>query len=93
MKALLKIAVTAGVAGALVNMLLKKQRESRGSSTGEGASDMGGTSAMAGSAEASNDQNLGNMPSDTNMVSGGNAYEEQRGAQPQDWRGAQNVLE
>ena len=30
---------------------------------------------------------------DTNTVSGGNAAQEQRGPQPQDWRGAQNVLE
>ena len=30
---------------------------------------------------------------DTNMVHGGDPEAEQRGPQPQDWRGAQNVLE
>jgi hypothetical protein len=30
---------------------------------------------------------------DTNMVHSGDAATEQRGPQPQDWRGAQNVLE
>jgi ribosomal protein L27 len=92
MNALLKIAVTAGVAGALVTMVLKKQRQSRDSSASANDSSVG-ASPIAGAPEASNDQSLGNMASDTNMVSGGNAYEEQRGTQPQDWRGAQNVLE
>jgi hypothetical protein len=57
MKTLLKFAVGAAIAGALVNMLLK-QRSGNG------------------------------QIADTNSV--GNA-ESQRGPQPQDWRGAQNV--
>jgi hypothetical protein len=33
------------------------------------------------------------LVADTNLVHGGDPAEEQRGQQPQDWRGAQNVLE
>lgn len=33
------------------------------------------------------------MVADTNTVSGGDAGREQRSPQPQDWRGAQNVLD
>ena len=68
MKTLIKFAVGAAIAGALVNVLMKRRS----------GNDM----------SASRDERF--AAADTNSV--GNA-QEQRGPQPQDWRGAQNVLD
>jgi hypothetical protein len=69
MKNLIRFAMGAAVAGALVHMLMKRSSES------------------VSNADADE------LIADTNMVHSADPGEEQRGAQPQDWRGAQNVLE
>jgi hypothetical protein len=79
MKTLLKFAMGAAIAGALVNLLLKQMSGDRSSAS------RGERFANAGDADA------GAEPvADTNTV--GDAQQE-RGPQPQDWRGAQNVLD
>jgi hypothetical protein len=69
MKDLLRFAMGAAVAGALVHMLMKRSSESVSNARAD------------------------ELIADTNMVHGADPAAEQRGAQPQDWRGAQNVLE
>ena len=76
MKLSLKIAMAAAIAGVLVDMLLRQQRESRMSRTrAERFADASGPEEQI---------------ADTNSVGD---ESQQRGPQPQDWRGAQNVLE
>jgi hypothetical protein len=48
---------------------------------------------MKRSSESVSDTAADEVIADTNMVHSGDPEAEQRGAQPQDWRGAQNVLE
>jgi hypothetical protein len=45
------------------------------------------------SAESASSVAADEIIADTNLVHGGDPEAEQRGPQPQDWRGAQNVLE
>jgi hypothetical protein len=74
MKTLLKFAVGAAIAGALVNLLMKQRS---GTTYPERVA-----AGAAGSGE--------DAIADTNSV--GNSDDAQ-GSQPQDWRGAQNVLD
>lgn len=77
MKTLLKLAIGGALAGALVHMLMKQR-------SGD-VEDM-----EAGGFE----EDLAvEMVADTNMVSSGDPELRQREPQPQDWRGAQNVLD
>jgi hypothetical protein len=68
MKTLLRFAIGAAVAGALVRLIMKRP-----------------SSQAAGAAA--------DQVADTNLVHSGDPAIAQRGPQPQDWRGAQNVLE
>ena len=45
------------------------------------------------SSESVADEAADDLIADTNLVHSGDPAEQQRGPQPQDWRGAQNVLE
>lgn len=78
MKPMLKIAMAAGFAGFVANMLIKQWRAKRESPNPEAAYD------------DSTRQPAAEVVADTNGVGDENS---QRGAQPQEWRGAQNVLE
>jgi hypothetical protein len=69
MKNLIRFAVGAAVAGALVHRLMKRSSETASNAVAD------------------------ELIADTNMVHSGDPEAEQRGPQPQDWRGAQNVLE
>jgi hypothetical protein len=79
MKSLVKLAMGAAIAGALVNMLLK-QRSGRRMPVASYDENV-----HAGRAGSGMD-----AVADTNSVG---REEGSRGAQPQDWRGAQNVLD
>jgi hypothetical protein len=83
MKTLLKFAMGAAIAGALVNLLLKQMSGDRASAS------RGERFASAGDADTETMDDT-NTVADTNTV--GDAQQE-RGPQPQDWRGAQNVLD
>ena len=48
---------------------------------------------MKRSSESESNRMADELIADTNMVHSGDPAAEQRGPQPQDWRGAQNVLE
>lgn len=87
MKTILKIAMAAGIAGALVNMLMKRRARNRGDQPDEflGKHARPRTSSAEFSAEE--------VVADTNGISSGDATRDQRSPQPQDWRGAQNVLD
>jgi hypothetical protein len=80
MKTLLRLAIGAAATAAFVNMVrTMKSRDGRSSSRSF-ARDESQTNAVS------------DTP-DTNTIHDGNADDAQRGPQPQDWRGAQNVLE
>jgi hypothetical protein len=90
MNTLLKFAVGAAIGGALVH-LLRNQRSAE-DEWQEGEGDTSGPPLET----ASDDRpasSVDDLVTDTNMVSSGDAERDQRGAQPQDWRGAQNVLD
>jgi hypothetical protein len=80
MKSLMKLAVGAAIAGALINALMKRSR-SRMSSTARSYDE----NVWAGTAGSG----MG-VVGDTNSVG---SEQRARGAQPQDWRGAQNVFD
>ena len=89
MKHLLRFAVGAITAGVLVNMLMKRRSgepESMQDSRAQGP-----MAAAGGPDEVRT--SVDEMVPDTNTVSGGDATREQSSPQPQDWRGAQNVLD
>jgi hypothetical protein len=84
MKNLLKLAIGAAVAGAVVSTMMKQQARRRAlSSRGEQSTDVGPDSSYGANPGA-------NPVADTNSVGNEQA---QGGQQPQDWRGAQNVLD
>jgi hypothetical protein len=101
MKSLIKLAVGAAIAGALVNMLMKQQRRSgrgmsgSGQRSGQGMSGSEWLEDTPGRAQAGSQSGggftVGELVADTNTVHSGDAEQDQRGRQPQDWRGAQNV--
>ena len=80
MKQLLKLAIGAAIAGAVVSTMMKQQARRRAlSSRGEQATDMGP------------DSSYGAKPiADSNTVGD---QQSQDGQQPQELRGAQNVLD
>ena len=88
MKPLLKIAMVAGLAGVVAKLMIKQWRTNRGSPSRAERFD------TAAEPEAAYDdstrQPAAEVVADTNGVGDEN---QQRGAQPQDWRGAQNVLD
>jgi hypothetical protein len=93
MKTLLKLAMGAAIAGALVNALMK-----RGSGRGMESRDTGPTMDQP-EASGFQDENpargtagftVGELATDTNSVG---SEQSARGQQPQEWRGAQNVLD
>jgi hypothetical protein len=84
MKHLIRFAIGAAVAGALVNMLMKRRSRS-------GLSD---DNRMTEDNEEAGTRGFTLQElADTNSVSSGDATADQSGSQPQDWRGAQNVLD
>jgi len=90
MNTLLKFAVGAAIGGALVHLL--RNGRSGEDELLEGEGDISGAPLET----ASDDRpasSVDELVTDTNMVSSGDAERDQRGAQPQDWRGAQNVLD
>ncbi|HUQ10685.1 MAG TPA: hypothetical protein VM146_10260 [Steroidobacteraceae bacterium] len=82
MKTLLKLAALGGLTAIAINLYRRKQ--SRDGDLPDEQSDLGGM-------DQNMDQGLDQV-ADTNSVATGDAAAEQSGAQPQDWRGAQNVL-
>jgi hypothetical protein len=90
MKTLLRLAALGGLAAFAVQLYRRNQRwdrelpGDRAARRGMGSDDIGAASSRG----IDSDQ-----IADTNTISSGNAEQEQRGPQPQDWRGAQNVLE
>jgi hypothetical protein len=86
MKTIFKLAVGAAIAGALVNMLMKQQQRSGNRMFGQGRQGSFDDAVDMGSEGASSTESV----ADTNTI--GNE-QNQRGSQPQDWRGAQNVLD
>jgi hypothetical protein len=86
MKTLLKLAVGIAAAGILVEMLMKRR-------SGQGAMESSHNDMAAAGGHEAVRSSADEMVGDTNSVSGGDPAEEQRGPQPQDWRGAQNVLD
>jgi hypothetical protein len=96
MKSLLKLAVGAAIAGALVNMLMKQRsgmrqedQDDEGAASGDGMGDFSSRPENAGTSGFT----VGELVADTNTVNSGDASRDQRGQQPQEWRGAQNVLD
>jgi hypothetical protein len=81
MKTLIKLAGLAALAAVAVNLYRRQQRFDRELPGNRPQRHSAGAGASA------------DMVADTNTVSGGDYESEQRGPQPQDWRGAQNVLE
>jgi len=91
MKSLLKLAMGAAVAGALVNMLMKQRSGNRMESRDEEAtSDQPEMPYGENAPRGTTGFTVGELASDTNAVGNEQAG---RGPQPQDWRGAQNVLD
>lgn len=89
MNSLLKFAVGAAIGGALMHLWMSRSEE------GDLLGVEGDTSGPP-LETASDDRpasSVDDLVADTNMVSSGDAARDQRGAQPQDWRGAQNVLD
>lgn len=80
MKTLIKLAGLGALAAFAINLYRRQQRVDR---------ELPGDRSQR--REMNTDANA-DMVADTNMVSGGDYEREQRGPQPQDWRGAQNVL-
>ena len=78
MKYLIKYAVGAAIAGALVNMLMRQRSRQPNISP-----DAGDRQSDIGNRESHGEQATGTFS---------DAAREQRGPQPDDWRGAQNVL-
>jgi hypothetical protein len=114
MKSIIKFAVGAAIAGALVNMLVKQQRSGRGMSgsrqgshegsrqgsaqghgSGQGMSGAEWLKETPGQQPAGSQSGggftVGELVADTNTINSGDPGQDQRGRQPQDWRGAQNV--
>jgi hypothetical protein len=90
MKSLIKLAVGAAIAGALVNLLMKQQRSGRGmEGREENFGDRPEGSEGAGATQGTAGFTVEELAADTNSVG---REEDGRGQQPQDWRGAQNVL-
>ena len=86
MKTLVKLAVGAAIAGALVNLLMKQRSGRRMENRGQMPRTAYGESAPRGTAGFT----VGELAADTNSVG---TEEAGRGQQPQDWRGAQNVMD
>jgi hypothetical protein len=80
MKTLIKLAVGAAIAGSLVNILIKRRSGSRGRPTGSYDENVWAGTAGSGVGVVADTNSLGREAS-------------ARGTQPQDWRGAQNVLD
>jgi hypothetical protein len=83
MKSLIKLAVGAAIAGALVNLLMKQASGRRNEPSDEEHENAGTGAGFT----------VEELVADTNTVSSGDAARDQRGQQPQEWRGAQNVLD
>lgn len=91
MNTLLKFAVGAAIGGALVHLWMNRSEEDAWlESRGEGDTSRPPLETASDDRPASS---VDDLVTDTNMVSSGDAERDQRGAQPQDWRGAQNVLD
>jgi hypothetical protein len=89
MKTLLKFAIGAAIGSALVHLLMNWSSDEETLDTGVDASGPPLESASGDAPASSADE----LVADTNMVANGDAAREQRAPQPQDWRGAQNVLD
>jgi hypothetical protein len=91
MKTLLKFAMGAAIAGTLVNMLMKRRSgnpmaSSDADTSASGTSEMSYADHVAMGAAGSGEDAI----ADTNTVG---SSDDAQGRQPQDWRGAQNVLD
>ena len=89
MNTLIKFAVGAAIGGALVHLLMNQRDEDE-------LLEVEGDTSGPPLETASDDRtasSVDDLVADTNTISSGDAERDQRGAQPQDWRGAQNVLE
>ena len=94
MKSLLKLAVGAAIAGALVNLLIKQASGRRNEQSGdEGRMPEGQGDPQVENVGSGTGFTVEELVADTNAVSSGDAARDQRGQQPQEWRGAQNVLD
>jgi hypothetical protein len=80
MKSLIKLAVGTAIAGALINALMKRSRRRMNSTASSYDENVWAGTAGSG---------IG-VVADTNSVG---SEDRARGSQPQDWRGAQNVLD
>jgi hypothetical protein len=89
MKTLLKFAIGAAIGSTLVHLLMSRRSQEEAFAPDADASGQGLESASDDATASSVDD----LVADTNMVTGGNAAQEERMPQPQDWRGAQNVLD
>ena len=89
MNTLIKFAVGAAIGGALVHLLMNQRDEDE---LLEGEGDTSGPPLETASDDRTA-SSVDDLVADTNTISSGDAERDQRGAQPQDWRGAQNVLE
>jgi len=89
MKTLLKFAIGAAIGSALVHLLMNQRPDEESLSPEADASGPPPESASDEATASSPDE----LVADTNTVSRGDAAQEQRAPQPQEWRGAQNVLD
>jgi hypothetical protein len=80
MKSLIKLAVGAAIAGSLVNMLMKRRSRRRDRPAGSYGENVWAGKAGSGVGVVADTNSLGRE-------------ESARGTQPQEWRGAQNVLD
>jgi hypothetical protein len=89
MKTILRLAALGGLAAFAVNLYRRNQRWDRELPGGRGQRrDMDPHLGIDADTGMHSDQ-----IADTNTISSGDAQRDQRAPQPQDWRGAQNVLE
>ena len=90
MKTLMKLALWGGLAAMAVEIYRRQQRDREYS----GASPNASPDIDAGiDSPVGTDNDPVEQVADTNSVVTGDPQQKQRGPQPQDWRGAQNVLE
>jgi hypothetical protein len=87
MKTLLKFAIGAAIGSTLVHLLMNRRSQDEAFDAGTSSQPVESASDEAPASS------VDDLVTDTNMVTGGNAAQEQRAPQPQDWRGAQNVLD
>lgn len=84
MKTLLKLAALGGLAAFAVNVYRRQRRYDR---------ELPGSRPERRDFDSESDNRPIDQVADTNSVVTGDPAAEQRAPQPQDWRGAQNVLE